>query len=188
MAAVFGLLGAATALIVSPNTAKLWKSEARFSISAFNKPVSRDHVAELSHAALDESHLKDAIRMFNLYPIERSRLPSSAVVQRMEKNFTISSDSASDFRIAFAYDDPDTAQRVANWGASRLVEANLELAISGAANRFDVPLATIRLDQPAGLPERPSSPNRFGIIAAGLGGGFILGAAIALLRRNLAKT
>jgi LPS O-antigen subunit length determinant protein (WzzB/FepE family) len=187
MAALFGVIGVAIALSASFAMPRQWKSEVHFNVSARNQDQTRDAVAGLSQAALNKTYLEDAITKFDLYPIERKSQRMSAVIQKMERSFTIIRDDSNKFRITFAYEDPKLAQRVVNWAAVSLIEANLHFSESRGSKGLEARFSQIRLEHPATFPERPTSPNWLAITAFGLSSGLVVGVGMALLRRKLTR-
>jgi hypothetical protein len=121
--------------------------------------------------------LSQIINDFDLYGVRWSA-PSAEVMEQMKRAIVIEPSPGHDptFTMRFEYPNRYIAQRVTQELVSRMIEANLRLAIvevdSGSSNQMQI------LDPPT-LAEVPSGPSRLKItgegLLAGLCGGILLG-------------
>jgi uncharacterized protein involved in exopolysaccharide biosynthesis len=88
-------------------------------------------------------------------------------------------------KLTFAYPDRYKAQRVTQHLIALLMEQNArqESNANGMASQPSLQLLSL-----PDLPMAPAGPNRTAIVGTGLGGGALLGAITALVRRRLAAT
>jgi hypothetical protein len=162
-------------------------------------PVA-EHIQRLAQEVLSED-LAPSILKHDLYPEERVRKPLEEVAGIMRRDIIIKplnppltpQGGSGAFSISFSYPDPLRATDGVNTLVSRFVARNLseEQARVRATRNAE---ARFAVDRELGerlevldfgrLPEKPASPNRLAIAAAGLALGLLLGALAPRLRRN----
>lgn len=142
-------------------------------------------LSELSAQAFSRQELSDLIRSQNLYAGERAKMTTEEVLTQMRQNIRITAVPAKAgdsgipaFALRFTYADRFTAQKVATSLVSKLLNANLKLASARPEQA-----ATLKILDPASLPQTPIFPNRPATTLAGLAAGTALGALVAFIRR-----
>jgi hypothetical protein len=156
-----------------------------------------EHMQEMLRPVLSRDSLAEIVQSpaLQLYTPERRRRPLDEVVRRMrdrDLRVTPLRDSPfggrpTAFRISFEYSDAAKAYSSVQAIVAKFVEGAplrfVTLASTAASPRMP-PAAYLELLDAASLPERPVSPNREAIGAAGSLAGLLLGLAIAHLRRR----
>jgi polysaccharide chain length determinant protein (PEP-CTERM system associated) len=86
----------------------------------------REMVSTLSQIVTSRTNLENVIKQFNLYGVDRSRLPMEDVVDMMRKNIEIKSSTQGDtFSISFEGSVPADVVKVTNSLAAKFIEENL---------------------------------------------------------------
>ena len=159
---------------------------------------AEEFVKNLIQDALARKPLADIINNRGLYPRERARNPMEDVVDRMRRDVSFEriGDSNS-FHVSFRYSDAEHARRTEQDVINMLMSANVIMRrassrpcpdLTGANGCLPDRGYNMEVLDPASLPKRPSSPNRFLIAATGLAGGLLLGALTAIVVRTRPST
>ncbi|MDR3631184.1 MAG: Wzz/FepE/Etk N-terminal domain-containing protein [Desulfocapsaceae bacterium] len=86
----------------------------------------REMVSTLSQIVTSRTNLENVIKQFNLYGVDRNKMPMEDVVDRMRKNIEIKTSPSGDtFRISFQASVPGDVVKVTNSLASKFIEENL---------------------------------------------------------------
>jgi uncharacterized protein (DUF433 family)/uncharacterized protein involved in exopolysaccharide biosynthesis len=191
--AVCGMLGALVAFSISFAIPRRYVSQAVLRITPFqaasvpaavvDREVS-DRIDSISQVISTRAALATTINSFNLYKIERSRMPLEDVLDLMKNSIQIRpvatvfhhGPRVSAFVVQFAYEDRYTAQRVATELVSRFLIENVRQASASFPMRLDL------LSGPPNLPVNPISPRPSLVTAIGLAIGLALGAVAAYIR------
>jgi len=126
----------------------------------------------------------------DLYRKDRMSKPLEDVIGQMkEKDIRIdlvnSNSHALNFVVSFSYPDPVVAQKTASALVTKLVDANLALAVKAADRKT---AASLDILDPASLPRNPTYPNRWSIALVGMIAGVLAGLVAAMVRRKLRRT
>ena len=153
---------------------------------------TEEFVTSLIQDALARKSLSDIINQQGLYRRERAREPMEDVIDRMRHDVRFERIGHSKaFHVTFRYRDAEQARRTVRELVRKLIEATFLRALSRQSTELkEKPRFAYGLEvlDPANLPKRPSSPNRFLIAAEGLIGGLLLGAVTAVVARARATT
>ena len=199
-AAALGAIAAALASFAFPNryvstaVLRLVSNNPRSAANA----ASGEHMQEILRPVLSRDSLAEIIQRpeLQLYAPERRRHSLDEAIQRMrdrDLRVTPLRDSPlggrpTAFRISFEYPDAAKAHSsvqeiVAKFMEGAMPEQFVTFASTAASPRKPSPAYLEVLDT-ASMPERPVSPNRAAIGAAGCLAGLLMGLAIARLRRG----
>jgi uncharacterized protein involved in exopolysaccharide biosynthesis len=149
---------------------------------------------ELQQMVLSRGHLSEIIQTprLDLYPEERSKKPLEDIIEQMRnRDIRIAKLGSSAISISFSYSDRYKAQAVVRELVTLFTELNVMRARALAANASVTRRSieehkageNLEVLDPATLPESPVYPNRLVIALAGMGIGFLLGAARVKYRR-----
>jgi hypothetical protein len=173
----FGLIGLVLAVPVSVMIPAQYRS-----VAALEGPLNPQAVALAQQGALRRDAIAGIIDRHRLYPSDRNRLPKEDLIERFQRNTSITGLTAlgnvpgrAAFRVAFAYDDPFTARAVARELMNMVVDEYARQNPSGPGVEV--------LDLPS-LPQFPTQPNRPWILFLFTAGGAMLGGLIAMIRRD----
>jgi uncharacterized protein involved in exopolysaccharide biosynthesis len=195
------LAGAAIGGVIAYRMPNQYVSRTTLSVSAMHRvgpgqfmpeadPVTNQHMGEVAvrrTIASVESfeNLGQIINEFDLYGVRWSA-PSAELIEQMKRAIVIEPSPGHDptFALRFEYANRLIAQRVTQNLVSRMIEANLHLAMeeadSGLASRMEL------IDPPT-LPKSPVGPNRWKItgegLLIGLCGGILLGLVEQMRRK-----
>jgi uncharacterized protein involved in exopolysaccharide biosynthesis len=142
-------------------------------------------ITRLLQQAFSREELSGLIRNLNLYSEERARMTNEDVLELVKQNIRLTAavpmvgKRGPALELSFTHPNRFDAQRVTANLATRLIDANLKLAMDqpGQATRLQI------MDR-ASLPSEPIYPNRLAIAFAGLGAGTLFGGIFALFRRK----
>ena len=141
-------------------------------------------VMTLMQNALGRSSLIGIIRKQNLYARERTNMPLEDIVERMRHDISFERLGNSEaFHVRFRYGNALQAQRSEQELIDSLIAASVSMRRADTVGAHSYGLEVL---DPASLPKRPSSPNRFLIASYGLAAGLLLAAVTAAMRARSA--
>jgi capsular polysaccharide biosynthesis protein len=141
-------------------------------------------VITLMQNTLGRSSLIDIMKKQNLYTRERTNMPLEDVVERMRHDISFERLGNSEaFHVRFRYGNAQQAQRSEQELIDSLIAASVSMR---RADRIGAHSYDLEVLDPASLPKRPSSPNRFLIASFGLAAGLLLAGATAAVRARSA--
>jgi capsular polysaccharide biosynthesis protein len=200
IAVSFGVAGAllcgAMSFIAIPNQ---YTSDAvlRVQLSSRAPQPATDNTGEfvtnLMQNVLARKSLADIIEKQSLYRGELAREPMEGVIDKMRHDVSFERIGDSNaFHVRFRYSNAEQARRTEQQLINKLMAANVVFLralsrqgsdLTGTNRRFAYDMEVL---DPASLPKRPSSPNRFLIAALGLVAGLLFGALTAIVVRTRA--
>jgi len=201
IAVVTMFAGAVIAAVIAYRIPNEYESRVTLRVSAIQRtgqmqfmpeadPVTNQHLGEVTVRRAIESverfdSLSRIINNFDLYD-ERWSAPSAEVIERMKRAIVVLPSPGHDptFTLRFEYPNRYISQRVTQELVSRMIDANLRLAMADADSGFS---AQMRILDPPTLPQLPSGPSRLKItgegLLAGLCGGILLGLVVRMRRK-----
>jgi len=141
-------LGAAVLFLLTATPQ--YKSEATIFVEGQNVPedivpsLMPDYIDRrldmLTRRVLLTSSLSQLVKQYDLYPVARENMPSTAIVERVRNNIQVvllntevtnpqsgrTGETTVAFKVGFTYKDPETARRVTNELVSLFLSSNLE--------------------------------------------------------------
>lgn len=97
-----------------------------------------DRLQSMNQQILSRTRLEPIITEFNLYPVERARLPMEEIINRMRLEIKAEPIRGDAFRVSYVARDPVIAQKVTERLASLFIEENLRdrEVLADATNQF----------------------------------------------------
>jgi LPS O-antigen subunit length determinant protein (WzzB/FepE family) len=126
--------------------------------------LQRTELSQAAMTALSKPSLVGIINDQRLYVPEREVMPIEDVIDRMRRAIEVRAINANAVAVRFAYQDPPTAQQVAQ-------------TLAGRFTGFEV------LDPPS-PPERMIERKRYGLAGLGFPAGLLFGVVLALILRR----
>ena len=176
----FGLAG----LAVAAPLALLWR-DTFLSVGVIETPFtegSRETVARAVQGVMRRDALADLIDRHKLYPDKRDRMPKEDLIELLRRNISISrvtplrsAPGKAAFRVAF--EDEDRAM------TSAVTRDVMTLVIDEYA-RQNRSAPSLEVLDGASMPQQPVKPNRPVLVFIFIAGGAMLGAMVALIRRD----
>jgi len=174
IAAAVGVIGALVAGVAAINTADRFVSKGTINVRT---PEAEDVMARLSTDAFDRTTLTGIIGRYDLYRSERGRSSAEDVVYHMRGDIGIEWVSPSVVQVSFTSSDRRKAQQVAQELMSQLIRSNLDRQ-SNVQLKINLTAET----------RRSSNLRRVTLAGiGGFGGGALMGALIAFLRRRVSQ-
>ena len=117
------------------------------------------------------------------------------VIRQMRRDIRIEPVSGMAFRLSFVYPDPRKAQQVTTKLMQHLLGPNFRMQLLAAHTKDQMSTASddekfafrLHVIDPPDLPGPGTLLCRVSLMAAGLGGGLLLGYCVSLLRRRSAQ-
>jgi uncharacterized protein involved in exopolysaccharide biosynthesis len=168
--AVCAVIGAAVAGIASWRMPQRYVSEAVLRVDA-NDPMTRELLGRISQEVLSRTTLTTMISSHGLYNTDRTHVPIEDNIRDMRARITTSlvANNPSVFKISFMGSSPAQAKHVAGLLVSQFIDKNFEKR--GAV----LPSAVVEVLDPPTLPQRPTSPHLWKLMAVGVVPGVLLG-------------
>lgn len=141
----------------------------------------------LGAIAFSRESLKQLIESQDLYREDRAKQPLDVVIRRIRQNIRIEPLSSTALRVSFVYPDRHKAQQVVLELMEFLLKANLT---QRTVSEDWKPEFTVRItpDDLPNLARAAANLRRIISMAAGLGGGLVLGLTVSGLRRRWAES
>ncbi len=177
-AAVFGLLGIFVAVLVSIGAPRRYASTAMIGIQADRPDESRATWAVIAPHVFSDESLTRLIEQNGLYKSEFRSRPMANRLDRFKHDISVVCWTPQVWRVSFTYPNSQKAQKVTADLVQRFaIEENLYVAQRVAANK-----GLYIVSSPYQI---PVGANLIEVLSIGLGGGVLLGAAFAVLRRRI---
>ena len=157
------LLGMAIGLVLTVTVPKRYRSVALLSyqqqkvnpakMSPDVQERIREMVSTLTQIVTSRTNLENVIKQFNLYGVDRNKLPLEDVVDMMRKRIEIKPSAQGDtFSISFEGDVPENVVKVTNSLAAKFIEENLKFREERATEtssytKNELQLAKVVLDK-----------------------------------------
>lgn len=172
-AAAFGLLGAIVAGITAYALPDRYMATGIMTVHSQDSPATSNTTFHLAQTVFSRPALTQVIEKHDLYRSERANQPLENVVDRMRRDIRLQLTPLNTIEVSFVHTDRHKAQVVTTEILDRFVKENLIRKVNSTLQIIDTP----------SLPQASISPNRTTIAMIGLGGGALLGVAIASIRR-----
>jgi hypothetical protein len=187
MAAAFALLGIIVAGWVSIQNPRRYASTGVIAIGNAYLPdeFRQPSLLEVAPHVFGDESLTRLIDQNGLYPDELGRRPMTDRLQQFKENLIVASISPRAWEVSFTYPDCVKAQKVTSDLLRCLCQGGIHVTEQMAPNEeIRAHIQMLLIDPPQAAAVGPSLSER---ISLGLGGGALVGVAIAILRRRIQR-